>query len=237
MRPLIGVCALALSLLVPAAAAAQDATPGTIVVRGSGHASAAPDRVSVTLAVVSRAVLAADAAADNAERQRAVMQALRGDDLAVNELTTGAYSVQPRTRRDDNGNRTIVGYEAQISIIAASSDLAGVGAIIDAALAAGADEIDHVAFEVSDAQGLRREALAAAVVEATASAQVMARAAGGRLGRLIELSTEELSSRPLPVAEMRYMASAPAPAAPEMAPGEATARASVIGRWEFIAGQ
>ncbi len=226
-------------LLLPAPIAAQESVPsGHIVVRGNGEASAPPDRARVVFSVVSRATLAAAVGADNAERQGVVMAALRPPELGVDELTTGAYSVQPRTRRDDNGNRNVVGYEARISISATTADLGSVGAIIDAALAAGVDQVDRVGFEVADAAGLRRQALANAVAEARASAETMARAAGGRLGRLVELSTENLSSRPVPVAEMG--AFSPASAArgaavpPELTPGEETAHATVIGRWEFI---
>jgi len=231
------VLSLSLLLLVaaPVVGVQESTGSGRIVVRGDGEATAAPDRAAVTVSLVSRAVRAAVAADDNASRQAAVMEALRAPTLEVEELTTGAYVVQPRWRRDDNGNRTVVGYEARISISAETGVLAGVGAIIDAALAAGADQVDRVSFRVADAVGLRRLALANAVAAAVANAEAMAQAAGGRLGQLLELTTEQLSSAPVPVAELR-MAAEPAPrrAVPDLAPADATARASVIGRWQFV---
>ena len=76
------------------------------------------------------------------------------------------------------------GYFAERSVRASTADLAQVGEIIEAAVGAGATQIDNVSYSSSE-RGRRRagEALAKAVDNARADAAAMAKAAGGRSGR------------------------------------------------------
>ena len=73
------------------------------------------------------------------------------------------------------------------------------GRVIDAALAKGANEISSLQFFSSKADSARSVALAAAVADAKAQAEVMARAAGGSLGQLLELNTSSVPIRPMPL--------------------------------------
>ena len=66
-----------------------------------------------------------------------------------------------------------------------------IGRAIDAAVQAGADEVQSITFSSSRYEALRQQALAVAVGNARRDAEIMARAAGGRLGQLIEVSVSQ----------------------------------------------
>jgi uncharacterized protein YggE len=65
-----------------------------------------------------------------------------------------------------------------------------IGAVIDTALAAGAQTISNVNFERTETRGPYLDALDVATRQARENAEAMVRASGGQLGRLVELSTE-----------------------------------------------
>src|SRR5256885_1862146 len=72
-----------------------------------------------------------------------------------------------------------------------------VGPVIDTALGKGANRIQALEFYSSNTDAGRRQALAEAIGKARGDAEAMARAAGGKLGPLVEASTTESGPRPL----------------------------------------
>ena len=107
------------------------------------------------------------------------------------------------------------------------------GPVIDAALAAGANQINSLSFGIASPDSARRVALTAAVAKARADAEVIARAAGGSLGQLIELMAADVfvpPPRPMIAMAKREMAADAVP----IEPGQETVRATVTARWQFI---
>jgi uncharacterized protein YggE len=203
-----------------------------IVTMGSGEARVSPDRATIFIGVQSRASTAATAAATNARRQRAVLDTLRALGLTSAQLSTINYSVSPEMQYDQTTRTSrVTGYTVSNSVRVQVNQLDDVGRIIDAALAKGANEISSLQFESSKADSARRAALAEAVTNARADAEALARAAGGTLGDLIELSTTSSPIRPYAEMAMAKIASAaPTP----IEPGEQTISASVTTQWTFV---
>ena len=106
--------------------------------------------------------------------------------------------------------------------------------IIDAVVQAGAEEVQRVSFSSSHYDALRLEALALAVENARRDAGIMAKAAGGRLGQLIEVSVSQPSLRDHPQIEAMAMRAAPSPVPTEIAPAEQDIVVTVNSRWRFI---
>jgi uncharacterized protein len=79
------------------AARAQSVMPSTpqIVTVGTGEARVTPDRATILIGLRSRAGTAAQAGADNARRQRAVLDTLRALGLQSDQLSTMNYAVSP----------------------------------------------------------------------------------------------------------------------------------------------
>jgi uncharacterized protein YggE len=220
---------------LPRSSAAQaPSIPPQVVVSGTGESRVTPDRATIMLGVQSRATTAAAAAADNARRQKAILDTLKAIGLGSEQLSTENYNVSPEMTYPQGGTPRVVGYIVTNTVRADVRKLDDVARVIDASLAKGANEISSLQFYSSKADSARRAALAAAVADARADAEVLAKAAGGTLGQLLELSTSESPIRPVPVS-MRAMAAAPAPKTP-IEPGQQTISAVVTARWALDVG-
>jgi len=209
----------------------QPAQP-QISTSATGEARVQPDRATIMFAVETRAATAAKAGADNARRQKAVMDTLRKLGLAEGQLSTSGYSVAPEMRYDGKQSQ-VTGYVARNAVQADVRRIEQVGALIDAALAAGSNVVNSLRFYSSKADEGRRLALADAVAKARSDAETMAKAAGGTLGTLIELAT---SGQARPYGEEFAMARAATADAPQtpIDPGEQTVTVFVSARWAFV---
>lgn len=236
------VVALA-SAIAPLAASAQlPASVGAVpslVTSGQGEAKVAPDRASLLVNVQTRGGTAASAASDNAQRSRAVLDALAKLGLPREQLGTEGYSVYPEMRYDkDGGPARVTGYVVTNTVRAETHHVEQAGAMIDAALGAGANLINSLSFYASSIDVPRREAIASAVASARADAEAMARAAGGTLGTLLEMSTQGPTAPPRPMFDMGAVRAKMAQAEPTpVNPGMQTVSVYVTARWQFIAGR
>jgi uncharacterized protein YggE len=212
----------------------QAQTPAPqISTSANGEARVQPDRATIMFAVETRAQTAAKAGADNAKRQKAVIDSLKKHGLAEGQISTTGYSVAPEMRYDGKQPQ-VVGYVARNTVRAEVNKIDEVGTLIDASLGAGANVVSSLRFYSSKADEARKTALADAVGKARSDAEVMAKAAGGTLGTLLELSTAGVAR---PMGEefaMARMATADAAQTP-IEPGEQTITVFVSARWAFIA--
>ena len=211
--------------------------PPQIVTNGEGEAQVAPDRARVHIAVETRGKTAAEASAENARIQTAVIARLRAAGIPAERILTIGFNVQPEYNRSRDPNMVeprVIGYVARNTVRADVWRMDQVGSVIDAALAAGANSIGALDMYSSREDAVRRQALGNAVTAARSDAEAMAAAAGGRLGRLLELTSGGFF-RPSPSPMMRGGAMLEAQAADTpIAAGEQTLRANVMARWEFL---
>ncbi|HSJ63912.1 MAG TPA: SIMPL domain-containing protein [Gemmatimonadaceae bacterium] len=236
MRPPIR-CALALLTAVATAHAQEPiATPGAtsvLVVSGSASATIPADKAFVRIAVETRAPTAAAAGVRNAQTLLAVLAALRDVGVDSTGIVTAGYTVAVHWRPGENGRPAREdGYLARNAVRVELAALDRVGAVIDAALGAGANRIDGVHFVATGSDSARRSVLEQAALAARRDAESLARATGGRLGRLLEMSTsppfrgglgDSLSSVHL---QMGYVQT-------EIPPPEIAVYATVYARWEY----
>lgn len=186
------VVALAGAVGLPDLAGAQDATTAgenTLTVSGVGSVKAVPDEAEMSFGVETRRPTAQAAVAANADAMRKVINALR--QAGAREITTQWVSVYPYNRDDG----TIDGYSASNSV-SAVSDVEDAAGLIDAAAEAGANQVSGPGMSSSNAEELYRQALAKAVGEARARAEVLAKAAGRSLGELTTIV--EGGAQPVP---------------------------------------
>jgi uncharacterized protein len=217
------------------ASSAGVAMPPQIAVSGVGEVRVAPDRAIVNVGVYSRASTAAAAARENARKQGAIIDSLRAVGIPREQISTTQFNVSPEMRSIPQSGRTeITGYSVSNVVRVEVRQLDQVAAVIDAALAKGANQINSLDFIVFNADEPRRRALAQAIERARLDAEAMARAAGGSLGTLLEMSTGYV---PIPVRQEYAMAARGqvASMATPIEPGQETIRAVVTARWQFIA--
>jgi uncharacterized protein YggE len=227
-----------LAMIAPLSLGAQlprsDSLRPEIVTSAIGEATVVPDRAAVYIGVQTRAATAAAAARSNAQRQRAVIDTVVAVGISREQISTENYSVVPDTRFDQQTQKTtITGYIVSNVVRVEVRRIDQVAAVLDASLAKGANQINSLDFFASNADSARHVALVQAIGRARADADVMARAAGGSLGGLVELSTS--AEGPRPVYRMQVGALAEARAATPIEPGQQRLQVSISARWRFIA--
>jgi len=225
--------------LAPLTVHAQDiqapfASIPQIAVTGRGEVKVSPDRATIQISVQTRGATAAGAAAENANKQQAVLSALRALGLGNDQLSTINYNVYPEQRYEQGKEPVIVAYNVTNTILAEVRKLTQVGPVIDAALSHGANMITSLQFYASNTEAARRTAIATAIEKARADADAAAKAARGTLGTLLEISIGSYSPPPpRPMMMMAKQAQADTP----INPGEETLAVEVSTRWRFIPGQ
>lgn len=172
---LLVAAALAGALRPEGAAAIDPDELDTVTVMGTGVVLAVPDRAELAAGVETRAATARAALAANAAAMRKVLDALRAK--GGKNVTTQTVSLS--TAFDQNGQPN--GFVAT-NVASAETTLDGAGALIDAAVDAGANSVSGPSLSRSDAEELYRQALERAVEDAKRRAEVLAGATGRSLG-------------------------------------------------------
>jgi uncharacterized protein YggE len=237
------------SMLVGAAPlAAQQATQSSagsqgpdIITSATGEARVTPDRAQIFIGVQTRAATAAQAGADNASKTRAVIDAVRARNIPAAQIATSEYNLYPEydhREQPREGPQTprVIGYVANNTVRIEVRRLDQVGAVIDAALAAGANMVNTIQFFASNVDAGRRAALAEAVARARGDAEALAKAAGGSLGSLLELNTQTPPVRPLGAERVMLRSAVAADTQTPIEPGQQTLTVWVSGRWAFVGG-
>jgi len=210
------------------AISAAEAAP-VIATTGRGEVRVAPDIARLQITVETRSSSANSAAADNAARLNRTVAAVRAAGIDSAQINTAGYSVGVDYDRKGEPTGFIVRNGLRVEV----RRIADVGKIIDAALMAGATQINSVQFLRSDVQESRRSALALAVAEARRDAEILAQAAGGTLGHLIFV-TSGFATLPQPFEYQSTLTSGTMliPNTPIM-PADLTVTAVANARWEF----
>ena len=221
------------------AAVVQGGVIPQVVTSGQGEAKIVPDRARLEVSVQTRGATAAAAGSENARKQQAVLDALKKMGFAAEQLSTVNYNLYPEMQYDQRTQQSRVsGYVATNTVRVEIRDIGMIGKAIDGSLDAGANMISSLSFYASNSDAARRAALADAVSRARDDADAIARAAGGSVGALLEISTQDI--RPPVIYNRVAMADAAVgkmAAATPVEPGEQTVTAMVTVRWVFVAGR
>jgi uncharacterized protein YggE len=179
---------------LPGSASSAAAEADGITVQGTASVTSVPDRAELAFGVESQGASARAALSANAAEMRRVIAALKA--AGATDLKTQSVSLSPRYNEKSEAQ----GFVATNAVSAAIKQLARAGAVIDAAVAAGANQVYGPSLSGGDQAELYREALKAAVANARASAQALASAANLSLGRVTAIVEGGGAPQPLPFA-------------------------------------
>jgi hypothetical protein len=216
-----------------AAQPAGQAEPRLLTVSGTGEAKAVPDQATVSAGVVTEAKTAGDALAANSRAMNAVFATLKRFGIPDKSIQTSNFSVAPQyPDYDSKQPRRIIGYQVSNTVTVTVDDLAKLGPALDALVSSGANSLGDIAFSVRDEKPLLAQAREAAVKDAMAKAETLARAAGVSLGPIVSIGEEGAAAPVRPMYRTMAMAAAPA-APPPVAAGEESLTANVTISWEI----
>jgi uncharacterized protein YggE len=175
--------------LIPFCAEAQLEPPKpSVQATGEAVIQTSPDQAQFTIGVVTEAPSAQDAAAQNASQMQTTLADLRRALGAGGQIHTSGYSLQPNYRSaPDGGQPTIKNFIASNTVVVTTSDLAGLGKLIDVVLGGGANRIQSSQFMLKNDAPVRAQALGEAARQAKGNAEAMAAALGLQLGRVVLL--------------------------------------------------
>lgn len=231
MRTIVLACLSLVPVVAVAQAPGRDPNlPGEIRTGGRATRIAKPDLVTVSISVSARALTPGAAGRANAHRANLIRAAVAGLGVPADSIVTTNY----RSELVTNSYNRDTAFVATNTVVVRARKLELVGAIIDTALALGATRVEGVRYGVTAAEPLQREALADAARRARENAEIIAKAAGGSLGRLLELTTEPRYRGSYVGLEGVVVTGAGSSEATTISAGPMQVSAAVEGRWEFV---
>lgn len=228
---------------MPPAARTAPGAPTLLTLSAEGKVTRAPDVATFSAGVVSQGKTASEALRANATDMTRVIAALKRAGVAEKDIQTSNLSLnpvyQPQRNMPDGSvepaQPTIIGYQANNTVSVKQRKLGDFGKVIDALVAAGANQVNGPSFEVDNPEPAQDEARTAAMAKARARAELYARASGLRVGRIVSISESGGWSPPQPVMYrmVAMEAAAPAPSSPVQA-GELQMSVSVNVQFELV---
>ncbi len=188
-----------------------------IYVSGTATITAPPDIATVQIGVQTFNEDVEEAVAENNTKAEDIIAAIRQQGVAEKDIQTSRFNIYPQRDYQNNRPDKIIGFQVDNVVSATVRDLDDIGKVLQAAIDAGANNINGLNFSVDDPTSIRDEARAEAIKDARRRADIMAEAAGVEVGNVISI-TETSYPGPI-IARESYDKAAFAGAVP-IQPGE-----------------
>ena len=185
--------ALALgAAMLPASVMAQPVAPvlsGTrLDISATGEVTRVPDLAIISAGVQTLQPTATGAIEENATRMERVRAALKRAGIADKDIQTSSISLNPEYRYVENQPPRLTGYRATNTVNVKFRDLKRTGAILDALVAEGSNQINGPSLTIDKPEAAYDEARVKAIAAGQARAELYARALGKRVVRLLSVS-------------------------------------------------
>lgn len=194
---LVAVAGLAGALFfrtAPAPVQAQEAgtipQPRTVTVVGEGQVSIEPDIAQATIGVEVVSPSVQEASAEASATLEAVLDALREQGIAEEDLQTSGFSIYSERSfaPEGVGGAGEINYRVSNNVSVTIRQLDTVGAVLESAIAAGANNIYGVTFRLEEPGSVESEARQRAIEDAAAKAEELASLNGLTVGPVVSIS-------------------------------------------------
>jgi len=207
-------------------------TAKTLDSTGTFSIKAAPDKAEFYMGVETTAPDVKDSQSQNSEKMNAVIAALEAKGLPRDAIETSSYSVYPQQRWNKTSEQyETYGYTTSNTLYIKTTMLDKVGEYIDAAVGAGANNVNSISFSLTDAKEaeLKAKALSEAAKIARAKADAIASGVGVSITGVYRVGENSYYVTPYYASADRATMGAGVPeAAPTpITPGEVDVSASV----------
>lgn len=240
-KPLALVLALAFVLAAGTARAQDDDTPSLddtprITVVGTASAEVPPDLATITLGVANHRATAKAAADATSTTAAAIIEAAKAQGVKPADIATRSIDISQsfEDQQDANGRyigRRPNGFDASNTIAIRVRDLAQAGALAQILIDKGANALEGIAFSIEHPQPILDRLSGEAVANAKRQAEIMAQAAGVKLGRVLVIEREGAPRPVFPVPMAAMKAARATPAAVPVEAGSQSLQASATVTW------
>lgn len=167
----------------------------SITTTGNGVVIAQNNRAVMYLAVETMSPDAKQAAQDNANIMTKVKHAVIGAGAAPDKIETDNYTMYP-VYEYDKGKVKSRKYEVNNRMKVVVEDLTKAGAVMDAAISAGANRIENIMFTVRNPGKYKDDALREAAQDARRKADIIAASLGKTVTNIISVTDNSVRVSP-----------------------------------------
>jgi uncharacterized protein len=173
-----------------------------ISVSATGSVDAEPDLASVSIGAIVEADTAKEALGRSSTLMAKLIDGLKALGIAAKDIQTTAINIEPRyTQAKDGRPSALAGYRLVNRVHLTVREVKRLGEILDGAIGLGANQINGIGFDVSNAETLMDDARRLAIANARRRAELYAAAAGAQLGSVLTISeTSNANPKALPMA-------------------------------------
>lgn len=194
---------LALFLMVSIDHLSNTATnTNTVSFDGEGRVFAKPDIAAVGFSILTEAATSKTAQDDNSKKSQKVIDFIKSQNIDEKDVKTTGYNVNPQysyPRPIPLGvevqsypapdyypsNPKITGYQVSQSFEVKIRDLEKVSTILDGLVAAGANQVNNLGFQIDDIEKIKKEARELAIKNAKEKANTLKKQIGIQLGKIV----------------------------------------------------
>jgi uncharacterized protein YggE len=230
------------SLMLAAPAFAQSGKPTrdfpVVEVQGSAIEEVAPDRANITIGVFAEKPTAAEATGALARQSSGLLQEIDAAGVARKNVRTTSVEVTPiyaeaREPKTQIVRQALTGFRAATQLVVTTADVEHVGDLVTKLLSTHANQLEGVAFRVSDRAEREDALLGQAVANAAKRAKLLADGASMKLGELVEIDAGQSAPMAYAAPKARGMA-AEAAASVAVQPGTERLEAHVRTLWRLL---
>ncbi len=197
--PVVLAAVIVLSACGPATIVANPLPPQrSLNVSGTGLIYLTPDIAYINIGVHTETPTAAEAVTANNKQTQLVVDALKAAGVDAKDIRTSNFSIWPNTQFDPQTNARLgTTYVVDNTVYVTVRKLDNLGALLDAAVKAGANNVNSIQFDVADKTASIKQARDEAVKDAKTQAQELAQAAGVTLGPLQSINFNDNVPSPI----------------------------------------
>lgn len=240
MRHMIfGLTAACAAISAGSAASAQIAMPTPVMegtrldIVASGESRQTPDIAVINAGVVTEAPTASAALAENNQRMRSVFRALTAAGIDERDIQTASINLNPRYDYSERNEPRLLGYTASNQLSVRFREIENAGAILDALVAQGVNQINGPSLQIDSLDAALDEARRDAIRKARERAELYADALGMRVVRIVAVSEAGAARPPMVMANRAMAMDAVEESGARIAPGEQRLTANVSVTFEL----
>ncbi len=195
--PVLLVLALVLSACgAVTASSAPSSQTRTLNVTGQGVVYLAPDIAYINIGVHTENPSASDAVAENNLQAQQLIETLRKSGIDPKDIQTTNFSISLNYNYSPEGTRGDSFYVVENTVLVTVRDLSKIGALLDAAIKAGANNVYGIQFDIADKTEAAKKARGEAFKNAQQQAEEIAKLSGVTLGNIQSISFSESYTSP-----------------------------------------